>query len=842
MADLEILRRFSSTNERLREIFTAQSPPISSAAKSNKKESPAEKEERIALEKKVRQDIAYKQMVERRIRVRIDEGVVNSLKNYQLYAAADLAWDATPVNKVTLPLILYAQSKITMQSAISSLEKLNNADSFLKKDSSGKPVSVDIPKFFECNINLVRSFITRRLAAQSNIFSPLDPFYKYEPRSTGLVAKCRADVLSQRVEIMSDDYGYRAHDEQCYRDAFLYGHCIDFIESAWDCQKQWAVKDVAPDMAPSAPPADNSDLETEVVKEGIIFWNPHPSRVYWDNNYPMSSLNTDTGCEFIGNWDIKRFRDIMQNPLYFNTESIGWSTRFWGMGGIYLNYKAYFDNFCSQINPPQFPQGTTLDPAGENDRKTNIGVYNVDLADTSILISVYFEKVVPKDIGCGDYPFPVWMRCLVASDSTVVYAEWLPSTPGAYLGINENDSKQVNMSIAHELMTYQDQLTNLFTEMLYIVQIEIFKAIGINTDALEATQVEYIRAQLKGKNWSSEPLVYEFSLKKTEELKLDPSKIVTVTETRAGQSLTAIFESITRLVQLAEKLMAMSPAEQGQPNPREVSATEVNQIANTTSAVYSFISTGINRFRAAKKKIIYDSLITCSEGELKCPVMDRYTKETIDKAGFKIIDNEVEGFSPLTGLNRHTVIGTNRHLIHDYVFTSRDGTERPVNTQAANSLVQLVGLVMQNPVISSAVGKEKLYMMFNEIFRLSGSGLDLNLEIQPGDDNTLGQDPAKQAQQQLQQFAQQMQQLAQSVQADTTDIQQQKQINASNAQHFEALAKIAKEVETLVAKNATKVPEVSYQNAPASVQAQIEKAHGFQPAPDIERQPPKNGK
>ena len=219
--DLAILDRFGSTNTRLREIFTAIVPGISTSAKSPKKESEADKQLRLDKERGTREDIARKQMVERRIRVRIDEGVVNSLKNYQFYAAADLAWDAVPVTKITLPLILYAQNKINVQSAASSLHDVPGGDSFVKKDEKGAPVSIDLPKFFECNINLVRSFITRRLAAQSNIFSPLDPFYKYEPRSTGLVAKCRADVLSQRVEIMSDDYGYRAHDEQCYRDAIV---------------------------------------------------------------------------------------------------------------------------------------------------------------------------------------------------------------------------------------------------------------------------------------------------------------------------------------------------------------------------------------------------------------------------------------------------------------------------------------------------------------------------------------------------------------------------------------------------------------------------------------------
>ena len=757
MVDLQLLRLHGATNQRLREIFTAQAQTTPTAKV--KGETADEKKERLAQERKTKKDIGYRQLLERRIRVRVDEGVVQSLKNYQLYAAADLAWDSSPVNKVTLPLILYAQSKINIQTAKTQLDKIPGGSEFIQKDDKGQPKSVDLPKFLECNINLIRSFVTRRVAAQSNIFSPLDPFYKYESRTTGMVGKCRADVLSQRVEMMTDDYGYREHDEQCYRDAFLYGHTVDFLECAWDVQRQWAVKDRAPGMESSK--IEDADVEAEIVKEGIPFMNPHPSRVFWDNNYPLQTLNTDSGVEFMGYWDIKRFRDIMNNTSYYNTMSIGWSTRFWGVGGIYLNYKAFFDNFTCQINPPGCPQGSQLDPAGANDRKTNVGVYNVDLEDTSLLITTYFEKLVPKDYGIGDYPYPVWIRFLVASDATVIYAEFLPSTPGCYLGINENDSKQVNISVAHELMPYQDQLTNLFTQMLMICKQESFKAFGINTDVLTETEIAFMKAHFKGDNWGTDPLVYEFSLKKAEELKVAPDKIVTVTETRAGQSLTAIFESMAKLIQMAEKLMAMSPAEQGQPNPREVSATEVTQIASTTSAIYSFISTAINRFRAAKKRMLYESLVCCAEGEIKCPIMDRYTKKTIKDAGFETIDGEEEGFVNDLGLDRHTVIGTTRKLIHNYIFTSRDGTERPSNTQAANTLVQLLGVIMQNPVLSQAIGKERIFEIANEIFRQGGSGMDLNLELKPGEDNSIGADPVKQMQQELQQTQQGIQQLAQ---------------------------------------------------------------------------------
>ncbi len=826
MIDFDILKHCGSTNARLREVLTAKAPPVVPV---NTNETAEEKELRIKREQRAKIDVANRQLLEREVRVRIDEGVVRSLKDYQFYAAADIAWDSSPVNKATIPLIMYAQGKINIQTAATALESCGKGSDYVKKDGEGKAVSIDMPKFFEHNINLVRSFITRRLAAQSNNFSNLFPHYKYESRSTGTVGKCRADVLSQRVEIMTDQYSYRHHDVQCMRDAFLYSHSVDFIASSWDIERQYCRKEVASDLESADP--NNFELDTQIVREGLLFYNPHPTRVFWDNNYPLESINADIGCQYIGYWDVKRFADIAENTAFFNTDSIGWSTRFWGIGGIYLNYKSYFDQFLTQIKPPCFPEGTTTDPAGENDRKTNVGVYSVDQKDTSIVVATYFKRMVPKEFGIGDYPFPVWVRGVVASDSTWIFAEFLPSTPAAYLGINENDSRMINISVAHELMAYQDQLSNLFTDMLLLVQIELFKAIGINTDALTKEQVDYIRSFLKGTAWGAgTPMVYEFSYKKMQELGVKADQVVTVTGTQVASSLNAIFEAMAKLIAMAEKLMAMSPAEQGQPAPREISATEVNEIASTTTSVYSFISNAIDEFRAAKKRIIYESLVVMSEGEIRCPVMDRYTTDTIKKAGFKPLTDEQEEYNSPMGVKRHTVIGTKRALIHDYIFTSRDGAERAVNTQAANTLVQLVSQCLNVPAVLSAMGKEKLYEIFNEIFRMSGAGVDLNLELKPGEDNSLGEDQVRQFQQVLEQMQKALQQLAGQVQQDAQSIQQQQAINKNTADHFKVIAKLGQEVQTLVAKGAKESISINYKDAPPDVQRQMERAAGFQPS------------
>ena len=86
---------------------------------------------------------------------------------------------------------------------------------------------------------------------------------------------------------------------------------------------------------------------------------------------------------------------------------------------------------------------------------------------------------------------------------------------------------------------------------------------------------------------------------------------------------------------------------------------------------------------------------------------------------------------------RHTVIGSKKNLIHDYIFTSRDGSERSSNVQEAQALIQLFQIISQTPVILEALGKDKYYELLNEIARKSGA-TDIKLEVAPGDDNSLG--------------------------------------------------------------------------------------------------------
>lgn len=833
LIDFDILKAFGTTNERLREIFTAAPDPDGDKRKPG--ESKEGKKARLERARRIARDTGIKNRWMKRIQARTDEGITLSLRNWQVYSAVDLAWDSNVLTKTTLPLQLYAQGKISVQQAVSSLSGIKGGEQFIKKSvgpNGAEEATVDVPRFFETNVNLIRSVISRRHAAQKNKYSQLWPYYKYEPRGTGLVSKCRADVLSQRVDMMVDQFDHRHHDSQVMRDAFLYAFVLDFVRSSWEVEKQYRRKDITL-------PASKENIDEVVVREGIAFVSPHPSRVFWDNNYPLATINTDTGCEWMGFWDVVRYSDVEDNPAYFNKESVGWS---YGTVDRFNLYRDYFSVHDYAILPPVTG---TPDIARENDRTSLKGFYSSSQRDSSVFKTEYFERITPKTEGVGDYPHPVWVRMIVASDNTVVFAEILPSTPACYLGINSSDARQVSVSMAMDLMSYQDQMTNLFRHLLMVCQLENTKFICVNTDVVPKVNVDKFRERMQGGNWSNDPYVLEFSFAKFEQLGVKFDKVVDISEMNQSQTINTIFQAMVGLVEMTEKLMAMSPAEQGQPAPREISATEVNEIAATTSSVYSSISEDIDEWRAAKKRILYESLVACGKAEIHCPVKDRYTPKTIEAAGFKVGEQEESRDSLKNSAQRVTVIGSRQALVHDYIFTTRDGAERPVNTQAANTLVQLMGQILAVPMVANGLGKEKLYDLFNEIFRLSGAGLDLNLTLKEGEDDSLGQDDMAAMKQALDQIGQYLTQLAKQVEVNSTSLAEQEQVNSDQQEMLKGVTQLAQQVGDLaqdvqeLRSKAAQKPEIKYGEAPDSIKRQMEYDAGYKPALGDESKPTK---
>lgn len=735
MIDYDILKEAGTTNDRLREILTCVDTECD--------------------------DFEKRKKIEDTIGSRMSEHVTYSLRNHQLYSAVDLAWDSSPINKSTMPLVMYAQKRIDMQACAQALDGVKSLKEYAKRDESGKIVDIDLPKFFEVNVNLIRSFITRRLAAQVNKYNNLYPFFRYESRTTGPVGKLRADALSQRMDVMADQFDYRHFQTQAIRDMFLYGHSVAFPRASWEREVQWTKDPVAEEFKVDGSFEGKIPKVSRITKEGIGWISPHPSRLFWDNSHSLSSLNTDSGCSYCGFWDVVRYEEISSNPAFFNRDVVGFSE---AKDSIYTTFSDYFTQHYSKITPAS----TIADPSAYNDRVNNVGRYSSKMAEASVIVGEYYWKCVPNEWGVGDYPYPVWVHLKVAGNNTVIFAEIMPSTPAAVFSFNENDSRMLNLSVAHELMPYQDQMTNLLSQLLETAKADLFSVGIINSDIFPDTDegvklLEEFRNTMAGKNFYASTHVLEASFQKLRDLGIDPKadNIFKIVRSSPSTAITTIFQSMQHLLSTAERLMALSPQEQGQPAPRETSATEVTIINNTTESVYNFISESIDEARSSMKRICYEGLVAKGSKEVYLPVVNRYTDDVIARAGFRFNPDEDESLSSVG--TRRTIIGTTSNLVHDYIFTSRDGSERALNTMSAQNLIQLFQIITQSQMLLPSIPKDKLFEIVNEIFRLLGA-TDLRLQPPPGEEGQSvmegGMPPEA------------MQQIAQMVQQNSADIQQ----------------------------------------------------------------------
>lgn len=711
----KLLDRFGTNEQRLKEIFTAAPERLPADVSEKEKES-------------VLADYQVRLKIEEMIENRIDEAILQTLRTSHLYAAVDLAWDSATITRRTIPLVLYAQKRIDMERCVTELKDLKCADQFVKYDESGKPRSLDLPKFTEVNINILRSIISRRVAAQSARFTNLYPFFKFEPRGTSEADKLRADILSQRIDIMADQYGYRSAQVQWIRDMLLYPHVVAFPAAKWDREIEWY--DENDDRAEEFQSKD-SKPKSRVKREGVPMITPHPSRVFYDVAHPIHSINSDSGCEWFGFWDIFRYSQILDNPNYFNRQGITYSP---DAASWFQSYSSYFTQYYTTISPPVASENM----ASHNDRKAQMDRYTSQMRDSSVFVTHLYWKIRPNEWRMGDYPHPVWLHLVIANSKHVIAAEIMPDCPGFVFSFNTSQQRLVNLSMAHELLPFQDQLSNLFSQLLECAKRDLFGIAMLNLDAFPVENesakkaLDEFRKAMRNENFFAQTSILEVSITKMRELGVDLENVFKVIRQPPNTNLNTIINAISQTIMMAERVMALSPQEQGQQSPRETSATEVQIIAGTTENIYQFISDAVDEGRAAVKRYLYNALISLGTEDIYLPVVNRYRRDVAEKAGFTITDEESAEMMPGNNPMQFSVIGTKKNLVAEYIFNSRDGAERASNIQGAQTLTQMLGVLMQ-PAALSMLTKEKFADIINTIIRQSGAGIDVSVEPPPGE-------------------------------------------------------------------------------------------------------------
>jgi hypothetical protein len=337
-------------------------------------------------------------------------------------------------------------------------------------------------------------------------------------------------------------------------------------------------------------------------------------------------------------------------------------------------------------------------------------------------------KIKPIEWGIGEYPYPVWVRMVIGgTEGTVIHAEFLPSRPGAYLGLNVKEDRLVNLSFAMTLLPYQDQLSNLFTQLLSACKSEQFMMVGIDTDFIsDETLLQDLKNDIQSDNWFAKRKLLLYSGSTAQAVGANARSPVTIYQANTNpNAIRLIFDAIINLIQTIDKLESVSANEQGQPIVQGnggVTATEASLIGQTTNAVFNFISDGFDSFRAAKKQVIYESWQAFGKDDFRVPVIKRYPASTVAKAGMEVVDPDNDNPEDP---QRVSVLGTKRKMQYEFVFTSRDGAERVMNTIVSNTLSQLLPMIQGTPGIKQG----DFVKVANAIIRNSGAGYDLQIDI-----------------------------------------------------------------------------------------------------------------
>ncbi len=730
MVDPKVLKKFGCTPERLAAIFTAPSAGAGPDVKDAPNMPPAN-EQRKPTNSEIRGRF------EARIRSRLLDGIQNNMKSARPIQAVDLCWDSPPIQQETLPFMLYAQGKIDMgglcKGLIASCGEATAAKFFVKDPVTNK-IDVDRPRFTDISLDVMRSYITRRLAAMDGLWSNLYPLWRYDARGFDPCALLRADIVTQRVDIITADYNYRHFGSQCRRDMLLYGRSVAFARTAWERTVSWKFK-------PTNTGAPGDEVESVVEREGIAFVNPHPTRVFSDLSSPLPNINTDTGPRWVGYWDIGRYGSLKESSdQYYNLDSVFISSAWFALATQYSQFLTQYFDPCVLTWPDPATWGAGLG----NDRSARIGLYTAEWNDRGVLTTQYYEKLNPKTEGIGDYDGDVWMRLVVAGDYTVIFAEFMPSTPCAVGAINWNDSRLANQSMGMALLGIQDQATNIMSYTLQQIKQSLVMLMLIDKDSIE----EPIRNQLihaaKGGNLLTDPQFILYSATKLRELGVqNPKDAFQIIQTQMTNVIQNGLTALGQLMNLADRLLVLSPNELGQPNQREVSAREVQEISTSVQSIYSFINQGPREQTNAMKKLVFEALVCCGTATFSVPVEGKYTLQVIKDAGLKV--KGLEDQSDLQKVHTDTpILGDLRDLDYEYLFDSRDGSERVVNTQGAQVIIQTLQALLPIPGVAKAMGLPAIIDAANTAIRMSGAPLNTQIKLPVGLDTEI-EDPAQQA-------------------------------------------------------------------------------------------------
>lgn len=634
---------------------------------------------------------------------RVKDGRRFSLSNWRVYAAIDEAYNA-PFNQITPTLIgkiLAGDKKLTPDEIIKQLRRWGLSEDTLfteithPKNPSQKVKVLNKETFHKVLVPLVKSLLNAR---ESKLVTDRDnyPNFVYAPNKQTEESKAVGDIITQIVETMSVQYGFKAVRRAAIHQALKYSFSMAFPAEAWHYET-----DVD----------DSGDEYTK--KEGMRYNIPHPTRCGFDQNFRPGTFNTDTGCEWACWWRLNRFGDIDTNPVYYNKDKVqyGSSWSYW----FSAPYEAYFQDVypCTMAIP-----GGDIAVWGQQNKREELAamLYNSGDYDKAVFTTEMFMKLSPKQWGLGEYKHKIWFRFVLVNDDCIVYAEPLPYCPVLYLGTDADDStSNRTASFALEGIPWQDLVGNILSQHLLAVKQNCVKVIPYDKNQLTETQIHEISARGK------ESVSITWIPTDMRDMRVGQQNIGDMFRPIVFPQVNTaeIIGALNQVFNIMERALGMSAQETGGIAGHIQSATESRIIADNQSVRLDYIGTHVDEFDDAMKRQVYTAYQTFGDEEFVVYVNgvdQKVAKKLKEKYGFH--------FSEDTGSARVVEVkGDKSKLSVDAFISSRENKSRVNHPQIATILMQTIQVIASNETLVNKVGAEEIIRQLNRAVKLM-SGLE----------------------------------------------------------------------------------------------------------------------
>jgi hypothetical protein len=545
------------------------------------------------------------------------------------------------------------------------------------------------------------------------------PRYKYSPARLTANDMIVSDIVTSRIQRMTQDMGYAADDKQSFKQMAYYGTCFNFVRESYHRQQYDTT--------------EGEKVVTKTLREGVRFVIPHPRRQFCDRSFPTYTLNSDTGVNYCGYWDIIRYGDVRDNTAYWNRDKVTVGGYDLFRGDSWSVYQQFYP--CTVTLPKAFSSVTPTAP----DRIESQQDLLKDELDASVNIAVLFDKLIPKDWGLFDYDKPVWMRFVYVNLDTVIHAEILPYTPG-YVYLDRYDAnKAVNSSLALQIVPFQQMLGNFLTQHFMSVKQNLTRIAFVNTDIVPKSQIEFLR-RMKDSLYSKLNLLM-FS-KAHNSISDQDQREAIIPAPNAQVDVSQAASNIQLTLMALERMLGFSAQEVGAAASHEQSATEVSVTNANTSVNLEFMGSGIDEAYAAKKRLLYTAFYTYGDDEVFATVSDLTPerRKAIEKLGFQIDESSNDGDV------KFGVKGTKANLTLDSFVAEREGVNRLNDSKLGIAMMQNLSVVAGNPALFQAVGPEQILQLFTYVWKMVGLPEDFKLHPQ----KVPGADPQQQQEQMMQ--------------------------------------------------------------------------------------------